>query len=64
MKKKALACNLLKTEDCICIDQVEKSEIKCSATSTNQGISHKKDQEIAFNNPYLVVLVFQNSTLF
>ena len=51
-KKKASACNLLKTENCICIDQVDKSEIKYSVTSMNQGISHKQDQEMTFNNPF------------
>ena len=40
-KKKAPACNLLKTENCICIDQVDKSEIKYSVTSMNQGFSQK-----------------------
>ena len=51
-KKKASACNLLKTENCICIDQVDKSEIKYSVKSMNQGISHKQDQEMTFNNPF------------
>ena len=40
-KKKAPACNLLTTKNCICIDQVDKSEIKYPVTSMNKEISHK-----------------------